>query len=259
MEHGYGPAARQQRRPPPAFQSSGGSGGINHYAFELNYMAALQQQQQQKQQREQQQQLAANLQAQANAALNDYLYKPAAAPVSTLPAFQHVNPNQPTQYYTFANPTVHFYVDVQNAYQPQQQQPVQAQQQQQYAVNPQVYYYTPAVAAAPPAPVPASVATPAAVNPAPSANGTAEHPFEWRGNTRAEVDRQNAVIAQRIGADKQVPLMPANATNAQQWWCRELDGTLTLRNTNTIQEALQPGYWMIAPNGQPCWIRQPAV
>ncbi len=119
-----------------------------------------------------------------------------------------------------------------------------------YGMHPNMFYYGMAQQSAPmsaAAPVP----TPAAPN------GTAANPYVWRGATKAEVQRQDIAIAQASGSNQPVNLVPHQATNSQMWWCRELDGSYTLRNTNTIQEALQPGYWAYAPRGgYPYFIRQ---
>ncbi|KAI9792342.1 MAG: hypothetical protein M1833_001113 [Piccolia ochrophora] len=122
------------------------------------------------------------------------------------------------------------------------QQPAQPAQPQQPALAPAggVYYYHPAIS-----------------QPAKAALGTAENPYPWYGNTTHEVDRQNIVMAQNAGATNPTQLIPYQATDAQMWWCREVDGSYTLRNTKTIQDSLQPGYWAMAPNGgYPYFIRQ---
>ncbi|MCJ1364041.1 hypothetical protein MMC16_003150 [Acarospora aff. strigata] len=115
----------------------------------------------------------------------------------------------------------------------------------QYVQQPQPYYAP--QPAAPPAPAPA---------PAPTKTEQYTH-YHWYGNTRAQVDAENVSIAHYTGATKPTQLVPHNPSASQQWWCRELDGTYTLRNTNDIMENLQPGFWQYAqPGGYPYFIRQ---
>lgn len=103
----------------------------------------------------------------------------------------------------------------------------QAQAQSQ----PQLYY------AAPPVPEPV------------------KHNF-WHGGTKAEVDAQNAAVAKATGATDTVRLIPEGSTASSQYYCRELDGSYTLRTTTEIMETLQPGYWQYAnPGGYPYWVR----
>ena len=125
------------------------------------------------------------------------------------------------------------------------------------------YYGVPGMMAVAPAPAPAPAPDPAPASaPAPvlgATAGTYENPHLWYGNTTEEVDRENLVIAQNCGATKPANLAPVGATNDQMWWCREVDGSYTLRSTNTIQQALQPGYWAYASHGgYPYFIRQKA-
>ncbi|MCJ1369993.1 hypothetical protein MMC20_001205 [Loxospora ochrophaea] len=82
----------------------------------------------------------------------------------------------------------------------------------------------------------------------------------WHGSSKAEIDQQNINIAQATGATKPVQLVPYKPEPGQQWWCRETDGTFTLRTANDIMENAQPGFWQYAhPGGYPYWIRQNKV
>lgn len=90
-------------------------------------------------------------------------------------------------------------------------------------------------------------------------NSTAANSYVWRGLTKEEVDAQNLRIARNVGATQPRQLVPADAQPGQMWWVRELDGSWTLRNTYTIQNALQPGFWSFAPyGGYPYFTRQAA-
>lgn len=77
-----------------------------------------------------------------------------------------------------------------------------------------------------------------------------KHNF-WFGGTKAEVDaKKEAQPAQ---------LIPQITAAPQQYYCRELNGSYTLRSTNEIMEKLQPGYWTYAnPGGYPYWVRAKA-
>ncbi|KAL8922445.1 MAG: hypothetical protein Q9208_005167 [Pyrenodesmia sp. 3 TL-2023] len=81
----------------------------------------------------------------------------------------------------------------------------------------------------------------------------------WYGSTKAEVDAQNAAIAQTVGATKPMELIPANATAGQQFYCRELDGAYTLRTMTDIETSCQPGSWHKASSGYPYFIRAKAA
>ncbi|KAK2875953.1 hypothetical protein FQN49_001495 [Arthroderma sp. PD_2] len=80
----------------------------------------------------------------------------------------------------------------------------------------------------------------------------------WIGPTRAEVDAQNLAVARATGAMRPQSMVPYRPAEGQQWWCREVDGSYTLRTTNDIMENLQPGYWTYSSSGYPYFIRQNA-
>ncbi|KAL9598283.1 MAG: hypothetical protein Q9219_004584 [cf. Caloplaca sp. 3 TL-2023] len=80
----------------------------------------------------------------------------------------------------------------------------------------------------------------------------------WYGSTKAEVDAQNAALAQTVGAFKPMEFVPANPTPGQQFYCRELDGTYTLRTVTDIETSCQPGSWHRASSGYPYFIRRAA-
>lgn len=52
--------------------------------------------------------------------------------------------------------------------------------------------------------------------------------------------------------------VPANPTTNQQFYCRELDGTYTLRTMTDIETSCQPGSWHRAQTGYPYFIRKAA-
>ncbi|EER27651.1 hypothetical protein CPC735_029870 [Coccidioides posadasii C735 delta SOWgp] len=97
-------------------------------------------------------------------------------------------------------------------------------------------------------------------SPAPMAPAAQAHPgaVPWQGATRAEIDAQNIAIAKATGATRPQSLVPYKPAEGQQWWCREVDGTYTLRTTNDIMENLQPGKWIYSSTGFPYFVRQPA-
>ncbi|KAL9036122.1 MAG: hypothetical protein Q9214_006277 [Letrouitia sp. 1 TL-2023] len=76
----------------------------------------------------------------------------------------------------------------------------------------------------------------------------------WYGATKDEIDQQNAAAAR---AHAPVPLVPANPSPSQQFWCRELDGSYTLRTMNDISTSCQPGVWQQATEtGYPYFVRK---
>ncbi|KAI9723042.1 MAG: hypothetical protein M1812_001491 [Candelaria pacifica] len=106
--------------------------------------------------------------------------------------------------------------------------------------QPQVYQYQP------------SYSNPYAAAAMPNSNG---NPI-WYGATKTEVDHGNMEIANRFGATAPQQMIPANPDPNQQYLCYEPDGTMTLRRKAEIMEDLQPGYWGVAPNGGPYFVRQ---
>ncbi|KAI9827725.1 MAG: hypothetical protein M1832_004214 [Thelocarpon impressellum] len=175
--------------------------------------------------------------AQGQGGGNVYVYKPGPTPAPASPALPAYSVG------------MHFYAVAHPVYMRPFPYAYQSQAQPQVAAVPQAYYYVAAPAKA--------AVQPAAVQPA--ATGTAENPYVWTGESKEEVDRQNAAIAQAGGATKQHAMGPINVAGAQDFWCRELDGSYTLRSHMTIQEALQPGHWAVAKNGgYPYFIRQAA-
>ena len=79
---------------------------------------------------------------------------------------------------------------------------------------------------------------------------------QFVGATRAQVDAENAAIHARDAATKPVQMVPYKPEPGQQFYCRELDGTYTLRTTNEIMNDLQPGKWERGESGYPFFIRE---
>ncbi|KAL8787233.1 MAG: hypothetical protein Q9213_002344 [Squamulea squamosa] len=77
----------------------------------------------------------------------------------------------------------------------------------------------------------------------------------WHGPTKAEVDAQNAALAQSVGAYTPMNLVPVNPGAGQQFYCREIDGTYTLRTMTDIETACQPGTWHTTSIGFPYFTR----
>jgi hypothetical protein len=77
----------------------------------------------------------------------------------------------------------------------------------------------------------------------------------WIGRTREQINEDNRAIAEATHANEYRALVPENTNNRMNFWCREKDGTWTLRDPLTIKEALQPGYWATATNNRICFIR----
>ncbi|KAL8923439.1 MAG: hypothetical protein Q9172_003136 [Xanthocarpia lactea] len=78
----------------------------------------------------------------------------------------------------------------------------------------------------------------------------------WYGSTKAEVDAQNAALAQVVGAHTPMNLVPANPGAGQQFWCKEPNGVYTLRTMTEIETSCQPGSWHTAPTGYPYFVRK---
>ncbi|KAI4232601.1 MAG: hypothetical protein LQ349_004910 [Xanthoria aureola] len=79
----------------------------------------------------------------------------------------------------------------------------------------------------------------------------------WYGSTKAEVDAQNAALAQAAGAYTPMNLVPANPGAGQQFWCKELNDCYTLRTMTDIEASCQPGSWHTSSVGYPYFVRKP--
>lgn len=54
-------------------------------------------------------------------------------------------------------------------------------------------------------------------------------------------------------------LVPQTAGPNNEYYCRELDGTYTIRTVNTIMNELQPGQWQRGSSGYPYFVRRQNV
>ncbi|KAF7512763.1 hypothetical protein GJ744_000330 [Endocarpon pusillum] len=76
------------------------------------------------------------------------------------------------------------------------------------------------------------------------------------GKTKEQVMWENQQIANNTGANDPIQMVPYNAAPGQQFWCRELDGSWTLRTVQETMVELQPGYWDKGQSGHAVFIRQ---
>jgi hypothetical protein len=60
-----------------------------------------------------------------------------------------------------------------------------------------------------------------------------------------EVRTDNEIIASREGAYDAHEIAPHDPKPDQMFWCRELDGSWTLRTAFTIENDLRPGRWQV--------------
>ena len=77
----------------------------------------------------------------------------------------------------------------------------------------------------------------------------------WYGSTKEEVDTQNHAIITANAAAKPIQLVPYEPSPEQQFYCREHDGSYTLRTGREIGEDCQPGHWQYGDAGYPYFIR----
>lgn len=88
------------------------------------------------------------------------------------------------------------------------------------------------------------------------------------GATQADIDRQNAILAAAYGMQPVPNVAPGMPTQVvpykpaatQQFWCKELDGSWTLREQREIMSGeLNPGHWeRHATSGYYYWVRHTA-
>ncbi|KAF2753902.1 hypothetical protein EJ05DRAFT_541470 [Pseudovirgaria hyperparasitica] len=88
-------------------------------------------------------------------------------------------------------------------------------------------------------------------------HGAYGYNHKYYGRTQEEVEYDNRVIATRSGAYEAHDLQPSDPKPDQMFWCREIDGSWTLRTFFTISEDLKPGKWkMDAARGSLVFIRE---
>ena len=102
----------------------------------------------------------------------------------------------------------------------------------------------------------AAVAANAALAQAPTA------PYYFVGSSAAEIQAQNAIIAAQFGQAAAPPnqLVPYKPGNTPQFWCKELDGSWTLRElTDFATGDLGAGRWEVHPtSGYRYFVKHPA-
>lgn len=86
-------------------------------------------------------------------------------------------------------------------------------------------------------------------------------PPYWVGAGPQDFSAQQAVIAQMMGYEvKPSPtqLAPYKPADGQQFWCKELDGSWTLRtHTDIVMGEVSPGHWeRHTSSGYFYWVRQ---
>ena len=103
----------------------------------------------------------------------------------------------------------------------------------------------------------AAIAANAALAAMPSA------PSYFVGTTAAEIQAQNAILLANMQAAQQPPpsqLVPFKPGSSPQFWCKELDGSWTLREYNDALKADFPtGHWeKHATSGYHYYVRHAA-
>lgn len=79
---------------------------------------------------------------------------------------------------------------------------------------------------------------------------------DYQERTVTEVDQDNQAIAVREGAYDAHEIAPKDPKPDQMFWCREVDGSWTLRTVFTIENDLRPGRWQVdAQRGYLVFIR----
>jgi hypothetical protein len=83
-------------------------------------------------------------------------------------------------------------------------------------------------------------------------------PNYFVGPTRADVAFQNQMIARNTGAEMPSQLAPYKPSPGQQFWCKETDGSWTLRAHAEIDmDEVAPGHWeKHATSGYFYWVRE---
>jgi len=78
----------------------------------------------------------------------------------------------------------------------------------------------------------------------------------FAGATPAEVAAQNAATAFNTGATIPTQLVPYKPAAGQQFWCKELDQSWTLRTYGDVAMGeLSPGHWEVSKTGYHYWVR----
>ncbi|KAL0259121.1 hypothetical protein SLS55_006626 [Diplodia seriata] len=78
-------------------------------------------------------------------------------------------------------------------------------------------------------------------------NNPYSYHHNWFGRTASEVYRDNVAYAmhpQDSASHRGQEMVPRNPEDGQMFYVKELDGGWTQRTFNTIENDLQPGYWI---------------
>ena len=75
----------------------------------------------------------------------------------------------------------------------------------------------------------------------------------YQGLTAQQVYDRNISRAQQNGVSN--PQLVPTASPDREFYCRELDGSWTMRTVNTIMNSLQPGQWAYSSDGAVYWVR----
>lgn len=57
------------------------------------------------------------------------------------------------------------------------------------------------------------------------------------------------------GNPNPIQMIPQNPSPNDEFYCRELDSSYSLRTSTTIMRDCQPGYWKRGSSGYPYWVR----
>ena len=92
--------------------------------------------------------------------------------------------------------------------------------------------------------------------PAPAANPNKNGPWAYHGKTKAKIDEENRAIAYQNGAYAPAVFVPKEAGPGQQYWCRELEGfvSLVFRLSCSSCLSLVLGYVMFGLCFEVCFI-----
>lgn len=75
----------------------------------------------------------------------------------------------------------------------------------------------------------------------------------WQGPTSAEITERCMPKTMHY-----IPYNPPT-TSDREWYCKELDGSYSIRGTTDIMQNCQPGRWALAKStNHPYFIREPA-
>ncbi|KAF2096128.1 hypothetical protein NA57DRAFT_78901 [Rhizodiscina lignyota] len=79
------------------------------------------------------------------------------------------------------------------------------------------------------------------------------NPHNWYGRTAVEVQYDDAVKANKGGANEPKDIKPDGAKPGDEFWVVDTDGSRYLRSYYEIENVHRPGKWFIAPAGNLCF------